>query len=355
MGDSEHIVLHIGVAKCGSSSLQTQLSNEPEFAGEHGRHHVYCAVNGDGRLDVGHTLRPIAHRTITGYASSFDFVDRAGISRLQPAMAELARLVASGCTPILSSEGWFARGEIFRAGSPFSPHGLRAQALMFVRPPLEWLNSAFWQWGAWGGEPLSQWVHHMLPRLRWGACVERWLCVPGVSKVDVRLGTRDVVKQFYTALGAEYRPVPPVNTAVPPALLRFFQRHRRYRPGPHDAGLEFMLNRWVRWHGHNRAPWVLPRALQEEVMQLLRPDHERLLRHLSSDVRRAMLADARFWSPEPYADREVVSIEGDATRAQTDALIAALVETIGRLDQASRRPGGQHLRPAAAQVSAPKS
>lgn len=334
-------VLHVGAPKCGSSALQRALSLQPELTGACGRRFAYIAARASGghfRPVTGAGLSAMARRSVHGYANWPNQAPGADPDRYWGDLAQGLRAQhRRGVVPVLSSEGWIshagaAAGLIRAAGLE------RVAAQAFVRPPLDWLNAAYWQWAIWTiGLYHPRQTQRWLERARFdpGPQLAAWARVPGVSlHVDSARG--DVVAGFAARYGLPLTAGAKVNVAPPPALTGFFLRHRRFRPTAHDSAVEFVVQRWCRFPPGDKLWAFLPRFVNE-VWPRLQEDAARLLDALPPDVAQRLSAEPGWTSVAPYGPRmkagptDLDSPEGLA------ALCAGLDDGLARVAGALRR------------------
>lgn len=341
-------ILHIGAPKCGSSALQMALSASPELRGADGRRYAYLASHGRAVLRGG-ALSRAARGAAHGYANWANMARGADADawwrRLEAAMRGSA---ARGVVPILSSEGWIERGRAFGA-RPGLGGGAPVDAIAFVRPPLDWLNAAYWQWGVWHygafhNRNTEDWLHRA--RFRLGRQVAAWAAVPAI-RLRVLPAGQDAVGGFARAYGLPLPPSGQVNGAVPPALIGFLLRNRRFRPSPHASAVEFVFNRWCLVPGTPR-PWAFLPRFAEAAWPALQDEVSRLLNVLPEDEAGALLADPGWRSLGPYYARlraGPVPLDAPADMA---GLLAALSDGLRRVAGALRmRPPAPPQVPAA--------
>lgn len=336
---STQCLVHVGMPKCGSSALQTALANEPEFAGADGKRYSYVAIHPKGHLlSGGGALRRQARRNASGYVISappkrLGELSSAHFDRLKTQFAEVA---AEGVTPILSCEGWGHLHDVFVREGYFKKMDLDCRVICYVRPQVAWLNSAWWQFGAWQAKPLRSWIDDRMEIVRWHNVLNGWQSVPGVSSVEVRLLPASIVGDFLGLLGATCPREVSSNVGLPGAVLRLFQRHRELRPLPQDAAIEFVISRHIDL-GKTRTPWVLDRDLVTEIIGKCEESNRSLLERLEPDQRRRMEEDPAWWSPDHYDGRPVEPagvLPPDA--AAVDALAAAALKALFELDESYR-------------------
>lgn len=332
-GAEADLILHVGAPKCGSSSIQTALSARPEFTNADGRKFSYVAIRNDGRLISGEPLRQRAASDVFRYVTAPDVAPREALPQwMHKAPRHLATLASSGVTPIVSSEGWIRRAPRFAEGNFFTAAGLSAHVIIFIRPPVDWVNSAWWQWGVWGKAPVKRFARANIEAVRWNRLIQDWRLVPGVSGVSVRLATEDAVSGFFDVLGADAPQREATNTGLPPSLLQFFLRNRAFRDGPHQPQFEFVAARALT--GPSFAPpWALaPDIVEELQVKLLRSNQNVLRSKIRKLDRPAMENDPRWWDPVAYLDRQASSQEDLESREALSDLAASLARGAGRTE-----------------------
>jgi hypothetical protein len=271
---------------------------------------------------------------------------------------QFADLLAGGFTPILSWEDWINEAGLFSELRILPRLGLNAKVIVFVRPQIPWINSAWWQWGAWSGLDFERWLSsRAMAMLGWAELIESWQAVPGVESVDVYAATRDVVATFYRAIEAEPPGSDISNISLDAAILRFFQRNSEFRPHEHASQIDFVLQRCLA-AGAKRTPWIIPQAKIAELIDYFRPSNERLLSLLSPDERRLIENDPGWWDADAYRDREAVPPGPiEAELGDIEDLARRAIEAVMTLDAQVRRlqPGSAQGEPSPHDLAALKS
>jgi hypothetical protein len=318
-------VVHIGAGKCGSSSLQHALSYAPDLRGSTCGY-SYCAFGPKGRFLSGPALTAAAQATDFGYVTCPTLPPDEHLPAFRSAGGHLRSLTRRGQVPILSNEGWIYASEQFDQHDVLDMLEVRPRVIAFIRPPLEWLNSAWWQWGAWSGAPFERWISNAVNRADWARYLTEWKALDRVVTVEARILGPDVVSAFYSALGI--RSAPPQtrrNTALPASVLRFFQRNRAFRPGPHDSRIDFLIARHL-GTSDAEAPWVIPPAIAERIMERLRPGISDIRAFLDQEDADRLDSDVRWHDPTAYSDRELEPADDPGDVDLADALIADLLD-----------------------------
>lgn len=352
-------ILHIGAGKCGSSSLQTALSHNPNFTGGNGATYKYVCIElpGTRLLRDGELLRAAcanAHQYCCSRPASLWAPEPCTIESLRQQFGDL---LAGGFTPILSWEDWINEAGLFSELRILPRLGLNAKVVVFIRPQIPWINSAWWQWGAWSGLDFERWLSaRAMAMVGWAELIESWQAVPGVESVDVYAATRDVVATFYRAIEAEPPGSAISNVSLDAAILRFFQRNSEFRPHEHASPIDFVLQRCLA-AGAKRTPWVIPQARIAELIDYFRPSNERLLALVSPNERRLIENDPGWWDADAYRDREALpSGPIEAELGDIEDLARRAIEAVVTLDAQVRslRPGPAPGEPSPCDLAALK-
>lgn len=302
-----HIVIHAGMGKTGTSSLQTFLSlNADQTLGNTG--YRYCAIMRDGNVLSGRDLKTSALSSRIGYVSSFH--DIPGPQELSRAADQLNELFRCGVTPIVSQENWSTIILQLSEANFLRSLGCRAKVIAYVRPQVEWFNSGWWQWWAWMGkfdspeELIDEWGFKLF---HYSEQLQHWKSMEGVDRLDIRLHTKDVIGDFLAHLGVYHAPgeetvVERKNIGLNSLIIRLY----RTIPGmrhPLGAELDKMLSELLPQEG--KGPWALSPDLISRIQDGAREDNIRLMSLMSEDQRDRMRSDERWWAISAYADKSV--------------------------------------------------
>jgi hypothetical protein len=296
-----HLVLHVGLPKCGSSALQTALTQTPDLHGEDRRLYRYVSARKLGRGLVpfyGDDLRQVGQASRYGYTSFPNFTRADDPSPMVDAIkAAWMRAKAEDHVAILSNEGWITGHAVFEAllkdlGYP------PVSVVALMRPPLDWLNAAYWQWGVWTTHDISGWLERSNLSYSFGTDLQAWSRIPNV-RLHIRRAQPDAVRRFSRFIGCDLPAVGTQNASAPPSLVGFLRRNRQFRAGPHDSSVEFVFQRWC-------PPVREPKlwAIQAGHVNMLRPaltvQTDAILSLLDAGERRDLLQDVRWRDESPY-------------------------------------------------------
>jgi hypothetical protein len=328
-------VIHIGAPKCGSSALQYALSLDPEPAaafldltGFAGLPPAYCVLRG-GRLISGSALAASAALSWDGCLTTatpeeLTLLTESEVRRIRVALHELH---GRGRVPIFSSEGLLRRSRLFADSAVLSRLSLDATVVAYLRPPLDYVNSAWWQWGVWSGLSFHDFVDRQIVTSRWAESLHRWRSIPGVEHVEPRLLPRDIVGDLLTVADGGSR-----NYALPAPVLRSMTAVSHLRP-EHEPELDEAIRRWAgRLEGS--APWVIDEASARLILRETRAASTDLMDLLRPEEAQAMAADPRWWDI-PERDAEPPAREPNV--AELLPTIEILAHALRNADQQVRR------------------
>lgn len=305
---NKRLILHIGAPKCGSTALQTALSNAAEFGTPLGEQFRYAVIDLRGSVHFGPSVRRRAAGSPSQSASSANAKAIGKMSVVtRSALAFTLNRLLSKTSVILSAESWIQHARDFADADVLSKISAPIEAIAYVRPQVDFLNAAWWQWGAWSNKPFDQW---MGPRhfamCRWGELLEAWREAPNVKRVHVRLMADNVPGDFFNLIGCPPPENRIANRSLPGLALRFMQRHRHLRAGPHDSSMSFVLGRALE-ETSGGTPWVIPPELVERIVRSMTKNNHLLRAMLDHDSQQRMDADPRWWDASAYAGKQLES------------------------------------------------
>lgn len=300
---SPSMILHVGAPKCGSSALQTALTRQPDVRSPTGLWLRYVSLRRvqDGYRPIyGSLVRRQGRSSAYGYASWPNFGRHTDGAPLLAALRQvLEEGQVGGWVPVVSCEGWINHPQVFAAA--LADWGYPVVDLLgFLRPPVEWVNAAWWQWGIWSFPTVDVWLDRQTLPYRFADDLEQWSQIPNV-RLQVRRSRPDAVQTFSDLYAIDLGPRPSVNMSSPACLIGFLRRNRQFRPTPHDAQAEFIFQRWCPPVSGNRL-W----ALSAEHVRRLRPTSRRcqdvLARILPQEARADLAADPNWYGEQGYHD-----------------------------------------------------
>ncbi|WP_146681579.1 hypothetical protein [Thioclava sp. F28-4] len=300
--EDSHAIFHIGAPKCGSSALQAAWSAEPDRPSRTGLRVRYIgAVRVGGKLMPlrGGAVRRAAALSPYGYVSMPDpGREVVGKALGDFVLREIARARRRGYIPFISNEGWIRRPDFFTRLLSDLGHP-PVTVLAFLRPPLTWMNAAFWQWGVWSRPRFDDWLSSRRVPFSFGGDLAAWARIPNVG-LQVAPAKQDVVTFADALLGTPGNAIGPCNSTGSAAQFGFLLRNRRFRPDSHRAEIEFVLQRQMANGPTLRRAWAIaPRHV--ETLQRLAQSHRRELERVLPAVQAEQIFDDPLWTaPYPY-------------------------------------------------------
>ena len=334
-----HLILHVGMPKAGSSALQTALSRTPDMTTASGQRLRYSALyQGGGRQKIlfGKQVVTAGARSAYGYATWPNLRPGAATEAVFDNLRKVMEMgQREGFVPIASCEGWISHPELFaehlaRWGN--SP----VEIVAFLRPPVDWMNAAYWQWGVWNVPTLDAWMKRSNLPYTFGLDLERWAQIPNLR---LRLGNArpDVLGKFAGFYGVDLPDTASSNSSSPPALIGFLLRNRQFRPTGHAAATEFVVQRWCPPVAA-RKPWAVRERQLLDMRETVKANREALERIASPEEQQDIFADARWRTEKPYHQDIRTGLSLLADRAELVALHASLIEGTRRACRKAEMP-----------------
>jgi len=332
---------HIGFGKTGSSSLQAYLSANPIHLTANNEKLLYCSFQRDGTILHGDKIAACAQQSPLKYEASFP--DAAEWQDASLARKELDRIFEQGYTPIFSQEDWGRRAGHFKDSKLFDQLNIDVHAVVYVRPQVDWFNSAWWQWFAWSEkfsspeDVIKAWGYKFM---QWGNQITPWKRLSRVKGVTVRLQVSDIVKDFLELMGGEAREkeyiVERNNISLSPILIKLLKRYPILRSA-HSADVDSILSRYLQFEG--RPPWVLNSQLITDILDATREDNILLMAMLDPSSRELMQNDPRWWDADCFVNNRVwkeadYRLSENELLAVTGKVLPALID-LGRKQTSS--------------------
>jgi len=184
-------ILHIGADKCGSSSIQTFLSRHHSLKTGPKRSDLNYACICKKGFKIDAQIDKRLKRSIRGYINSLDTYKLVELSSQgQQSIQEAVTGITSDL--IFSCEGWLrALGQakefntLLQLVAP--PDSNRdVELIAFVRPQVKWINSAWWQWGAWdANNDFESWLETAIGACQWFNYLKQAKNFPAVTQITV--------------------------------------------------------------------------------------------------------------------------------------------------------------------------
>jgi hypothetical protein len=304
-------ILHIGADKCGSSSIQAFLSRHHSLKTGPTRSQLNYACISKNGLKTDTRIEKNLKRSISGYLNSLSTSKLAQI----PPQRQQSIQKAVAATPgdlIFSCEGWLRTLQqpkgfdaILELVAPPSSNR-DVELIAFVRPPVKWVNSAWWQWGVWGQESdFESWLETAIGAVQWFKYLNQAKIFPKVSRLTVEPVYQDVVRQLIDILCIQDidNLTLPTNQSLPAEALQLFSQHRKHRPNAHSSFNDFLIGHTIaaNINQYSPTPWVLSRDHINRILEATYDSNCHLLKLMDETNRRRVQEDPHWWSEDAYA------------------------------------------------------
>lgn len=351
MADELPVVLHVGGPKAGSSALQYDFTWNPRRPAHRrpGVTYEYVAFNARGQLRRGPGLEEMASRFAAHYANSaaIESILSLPATRLAPCLEELHAMRREGIVPILSYELWLHADPVL-VERFVNLLEAPLEVIAYVRDPVSWLTSAYWQRHEAEATTIDDWLAAMLPLTRWADHLAVWRAQPAVERLAIRPADGSVADDFCQVLGCpSSQDDVRHNVALPGPFARFLTRYH-LPPTTSVSELKFAWWRWVR-SADNGSEAVanlgsLPRVIgqpQLDTIVAATGDANRQLLALCDPATAARIEqDRRWWSTDERDHRLGLPEETRSAAeeiVETDRLLALSLQATMAADAAWRR------------------
>ena len=326
-------ILHIGTGKAGSSALQTALSKTPKLSSGNYGNVRYISIEKDGKVLHGARLKRLANATPYGYLSSCMFAELQNlIHRKESIRRALRNITKDGTdTLILSQEGWARQGAEIGRIDPFTKFDMRViQVIAYIRNPVEWINSAWWQWGAWE-YPLDKYIEQMIALInRDYECFKNWSSYAGRDRFRLKPLPKDIIGDVAHFLRTdEIKKDIKTNVSLPAEILLFFYKHRELRSKAHDPSLDFIISKYFRFDDpshYSATPWVLSKENIKLIIDKTKESNQRLAEFMDKETAEEFLSDQRWWNEETFLQKRRENI--DKAKLSYETLERILVDSL---------------------------
>lgn len=190
--------------------------------------------------------------------------------------------------------------------------------VILVRAPISWINSAYWQWGAWMSALQHDWIMRASKRARWVVKLRqiRELFPFARLKVIPMVSGEDSVRAFFMELGLESAlskglKIIRNNVSLPLDIIHLYHRFPELRPGPHTSRVDFYVAEAISKKTRELlpgSPWGLTHEELVRIHNVLKPENEALATEfLDTENSQRIERDSKWSSVSDYIHRPHVS------------------------------------------------
>lgn len=323
----KELILHIGASKCASSTLQEFLSNE--FNDSHiamEQNLVYCALSESG-LIRGSNTKKIAHTSPSNYAvSNFPSTVKETKNLLQM----LQRQTSKDERIILSNEGLanLKSPDFIKA---FDELDVPISVFLLSRPPADWFNSSWWQWGCWE-HSLDAWYEGNKKNFIKDGYFQ-WKQLKNLNKAhaaDISQGPIDSFLEFIDVQGFFNNELYN-NVSTDADLFKFIYKNREsLGRTEQNPDVEFQLT-GLFGKVNRKLPFVLSSNRVKEIIDINRADSEALVSEFSwAKNKLPEKVRAKYLQAESYECQDDFNFKDFLRESYSDKFIFSLINKIDK-------------------------
>ena len=338
----KRLVIHIGCPKCASSTLQGYLTQNPVLPldGSADGFLRYVAVTAAPTITHGDTAMQAA---LVGNAYGYlncmpeTLTDKA---RFASALSQIVQISGPNDTVVLSCENW----GLITSVTPdmqdiINSLNVPVDVFMLTRPPVEWVNSAWWQWGTWLDDDRKNDALEHLQKINFLQLANKWGSIERVSQVRVNDISQGPIESFLTFVGAKKSAPPPtarLNVATDYDLLRHMIRNKLHYQRDHLRALnEFRLNHVIELQ-RKALPSIMSRAMAESLISRDQADNQKLINLVQENAVAPLSPEVvrRYLDPTAYAHLpETVDFVLNFNADYSDQFVRTIIDALLKLDQ----------------------
>lgn len=287
------IYLHIGSDKCGSSTIQHYFSYNYQIDD-----FIYGVVKANGVIINGLAVMEAAEQSAANYSAS-NHLDNGINDDFIINFKESLEVLSKKCNRLLlSQESWSSKHECFhKLKDILKDHDV--SIILIVRPPVQWLNSAWWQWFQWRDIDIDSWANNALVAKRWVDRYNNFNSLDFKKTIHVLSLQRNIVAQVGKIIGISVTDDKVVhNSGSSSELLNFFKVKRSLRPGPHNSQPEFVLNKYLK--STSKSDWVLSNG---NIANIINNNKEYCLQLAELIQNEDITSNDAWWNEDYYKDK----------------------------------------------------
>jgi hypothetical protein len=249
------LVLHIGGPKCGSSSLQTFLTQNSTLKTNAGEKIEYWKIQFNINKSRKMLFTPIS-RIKLSEGLKYEVSDRFEEELNEKCLHEIFENFVSENSHneqkifVFSQEGWshdFQKAKAVKCKC--NKTNFTILIYLSVRPQLDLLIPSYLQWTIFSETPtLERTVDHLMEFSEWNQQIENSKML-GADKILVKY-TPNIVEDFCNELkidlgSVKYKPLKNINRSLPVEVIALLLKNRDLRPGPHASEMDFLIEDYL--------------------------------------------------------------------------------------------------------------
>ena len=301
--------IHIGLDKSGSSSIQQYLSENAYFKNSQNKLIEYKCLTKNGVLN-GDQIKDSSHKEPSGYLSSIGLNKLADFSSKE--FDDLKFLNDVDNDLIYSCEGWY-RGlkqkKLFSNLLKFLEGSIERELIFvaFLRAPVLWINSAWWQWGAWENRNIND-FEEWLEKSTLNCCWFRYFSEIQKFKKKYKLVLKPLTNKLIPDLenildiNGKYKIPDVVNKSLPIEVLKLYLEYPFFRPNSHQNSFDYIFSKLISKSNMKqyKTPWILSNENIRFILNKTQKSNEQVIKLMELDDQKYILNDPSWWDFDYY-------------------------------------------------------
>ena len=309
--------IHIGVDKCGSSSLQNFFSQNIDLKNFSNRSLKYYCLTSNGLLKSSE-IKKISKNLPNGYISSLGLLKlkEFSCSQFDAFRSENSK---NKNDLIYSCEGWY-RGlrdkDLFLklCNSLEGSINRELNFLAFIRSPVLWINSAWWQWGAWqnnNNDEFEKWLENSILNVRWYRYFSKFKSDNKKHKLIIKPLRDNIISDVLNILDIKniVKSNQNLNKSLPIEVLKFYLSNPQIKANIHQNKYDHLLLNIMKKINikFKKSPWILNKDNIRLILSNTEDSNKKILELLNEKDRKYILNDPTWWDLEYYKNHKTYS------------------------------------------------
>ena len=305
--------LHLGADKCGSSSIQSALSFNPQFKNINGENFKYGVIN-KGKILFDNQIKYRANKKLNKYLSSDSAKNIYSYPKNQKRNI-INQVSKNNNNLIFSCEGWLRINEkkyILNLIDLIRPKGKfrDLEIICFVRSPVEWINSAWWQWGIWNKETknFNEWIDKIIHSTNWFHWLNKYKEIIPDANIIVLPYEKNIDKIFFkTQEINNFVNQKNINRSLPTEIIKLYLFNRLHRPSEHENYNDFLFSNIIFSSSHNysNCPWILDQENIKKILKKTENQNKSLISLMKTSNAQKIINDPSWWDVKHFENKKV--------------------------------------------------
>jgi len=273
----------------------------------------YISIDFNGKVYSGNELTIKAKSYTSSYMNSCSLIHKGFVfpdEKMMEIKKELEMISEDGKhLLVMSCEGFVHWIDQISETAFFEKLNTKIYPVCYLRNPVEWVNSAWWQWGAWGSDDIDNFITSGAGALafQWYDLLLKWQEYVGKENFITKILPKDINEDFFNHLNIKFENTSSNNKSLTAEMLTFFQKHRILRPGPEECEMDFIISSsFNNLDKYNKTPWVLDKKYIEYILGNTENLQQNLPNLLDIKSKKLYDDDPKWYSIDAFSSKKLV-------------------------------------------------